>query len=414
MNGMMRILHTADWHLGDRMGRIDRTDDLRKAVERVAATCTEEKVDVLLHAGDIFSELSRPDSLRESIEHLQGTFEKFLLDGGTIVAITGNHDNENFCQTLRLVMNLAAPAAGGVGELRPHGRLYLAANPTFLRLADRDGSPVQFLLMPYPTPTRYLRDALTQRYGSLEEKNRALQAAYAQKVREFQEHPRFDLAQPTVLSAHVHVQGAQVPSLFRISEQESIVFAEQDLPTNLAYVALGHIHQPHSLMGHEHVRYAGSIERLDLGERFDQKSLALFNLGPEGLVGAIETRPLPATPMYDLEIFSPKDELPALRDNYPECARALVRYHLHYKAAEDNLHEVLNELDRIFPRWYQRSWTEAGELGPALTIGGPGAAHKSFHDTVIDYLKDELINHEDADRDAVVRLAEQLIAEETP
>src|SRR5262249_12155474 len=127
---MMRILHTADWHLGDRMGRIDRTDDLRRAVERVAACCAEDHIDVLLVAGDLFSELSRPDSLRESIEHLQATFEKFLLDGGTILAITGNHDNENFCQTLRLVMNLAAPAAGGTGEVRPCGRLSLAPHPT--------------------------------------------------------------------------------------------------------------------------------------------------------------------------------------------------------------------------------------------------------------------------------------------
>ena len=43
----MRILHTADWHLADRLGRIDRTDDLRKAVERVADYCRSEKVDVL-------------------------------------------------------------------------------------------------------------------------------------------------------------------------------------------------------------------------------------------------------------------------------------------------------------------------------------------------------------------------------
>src|SRR5439155_6226793 len=131
---MMRILHTADWHLGDRMGRIDRTDDLRQAVERVAGYCQEEKVDVLLVAGDLFSELSRPDALRDSIEHIQGTFEKFLLEGGTILAITGNHDNENFCQTLCLVMNLAAPATSGVGELMPRGRLYLAAHPTSLTL----------------------------------------------------------------------------------------------------------------------------------------------------------------------------------------------------------------------------------------------------------------------------------------
>ena len=39
----MRILHTADWHLNDRLGRIDRTDDLRKAgetEERITAVAT--------------------------------------------------------------------------------------------------------------------------------------------------------------------------------------------------------------------------------------------------------------------------------------------------------------------------------------------------------------------------------------
>src|SRR5262249_45055744 len=66
----MRILHTADWHLGDRLGRIDRTEDLQKAVERIGALCLGHQVDLLLIAGDLFSELSRPDGLRASIEHL--------------------------------------------------------------------------------------------------------------------------------------------------------------------------------------------------------------------------------------------------------------------------------------------------------------------------------------------------------
>ncbi len=412
MHNMMRILHTADWHLGDRMGRIDRTDDLRKAVERVAVYCEQEKVDLLLVAGDLFSELSRPDGLRDSIQHLQAVFEKFLLGGGTILAITGNHDNENFCQTLCLVMNLAAPTSTGQGMLHPPGRLYLAANPTFLRLADRDGSPIQFFLMPYPTPTRYLRDEASQRYGSLEEKNRHLQAAYARRVKEFQEHPRYDPNVPTILSAHIHVHSAQVPSLFRISDQESIVFTDADLPTNLAYVALGHIHQPQCLMGLPHVRYSGSIERLDLGERLDQKSVTLFNVGPNGLEGDIETRPLPATPMYDLDIFDPQNELPALPALYPEAERALVRYKLHYKAGEDNLHEILTELDRIFPRWYQREWVEASELGPALTLN-TAPVQKSFHDTVVGYLETELANHDESERDALLKMAEQLLAEES-
>src|SRR4051794_35242928 len=125
----MKLLHTADWHLGDRLGRIDRTDDLRRAVERVADYCRQEKVDVLLVAGDVFSELARPDGLREAVRHIQTTFEGFLRDGGTILAVTGNHDNENFCQTLRHAMTLAAPTIGGFGTGGPPRRPFLPADP---------------------------------------------------------------------------------------------------------------------------------------------------------------------------------------------------------------------------------------------------------------------------------------------
>src|SRR5262245_59132411 len=181
MDGCMRILHTADWHLGDRLGRIDRTADLQQAVEHIGHWCLEHQVDVLLVAGDLFSELSRPDSLRASIEHLARVFLPFLVKGGTILALTGNHDNETFFQTLRHMMNLASPAVIDPGDLLSPGRLYLAAEPTFLRLPDRDGQPFQFVLMPYPTPNRYLDDR-SRRYQSLEEKNQALQTAYAAKL----------------------------------------------------------------------------------------------------------------------------------------------------------------------------------------------------------------------------------------
>lgn len=126
----MKILHTADWHLGDRLGRQDRTDDLRRAVERVADYCTSEKVDVLLAAGDLFSELAPPEGLRDAIRHLQETFGGFLAGGGSILALTGNHDKENFCQTLRHAMHLAAPpAAGPANSCRPAGCTWRPAPP---------------------------------------------------------------------------------------------------------------------------------------------------------------------------------------------------------------------------------------------------------------------------------------------
>jgi len=407
----MRILHTADWHLGDRLGRIDRTADLRRAVERIAAYCAEHAVEVLLVAGDLFSEMARPDSLRASIEHLQQTFQPFLLGGGTILALTGNHDNENFCQTLRLVMTLAAPAADQPGALHLAGRLYLATSPTLLRLRGKQGEEVQFILMPYPTPSRYLREEEVQRYASVEEKNRHVQTAYARQLREMQEHPAFERDKPTVLSAHVHVQGSTLPKLFRITEEESVIFSEGDLPTQFAYVALGHIHQHQCLRGLSHVRYCGSVERLDFGEQDDTKGVVLLDVGSDGLAGEPRFLPLDATPIYEVRLETPLAEaLEREQQRETDASRDLVRIVIRYTAGQDNLEDTLRQLDTIFPRWYAREWSEASALDGTLVIGGANPS-KSFEDTVRDYLRQELLNHPDADRDAILRRAEELMSD---
>jgi exonuclease SbcD len=419
----MRILHTADWHLADRLGRIDRTDDLRRAVERVAGYCRSEKVDVLLVAGDLFSELAGADALRESIKHLQDVFQPFLRDGGTILTLTGNHDKENFCQTLRHAMNLAAPSAGKFGDIVPAGRLYLATGPTMLSLIDRQTEKaIQFLLMPYPTPTRYLKDEESQRYQSLDEKNRHLMAAFTRRLNELQCDPRFNPTLQTVLGAHIHVRGAELPTLFRISEQEDVVFSDADLPTGFAYIALGHIHRAQFLGGQTHIRYSGSIERMDLGEKDDQKGVVLFDLGPEGLREEPTVLPLDATPIYEIEIHSPQDELPGLKERYasPSClphsggeeGGDLVRIVCTYTAGVDNREEIVRELNDLFPRWYDREINERNSLDKNTLVSGSSSPAKSFEQTVRDYLGQELTNHPEAFREAVLARAEELLKEE--
>jgi exonuclease SbcD len=406
----MRILHTADWHLGDRLGRVDRTEDLRRAVERIARYCQEHEVDVLLIVGDLFSDLSRPDGLRGSIEHLYETFQGFLRTGGTIVAVTGNHDHEGFCQTLRHAFNLAAPSNGQSGELQPGGRLYLAAGANFYQLAGRDGQAVQFVLMPYPTASRYLDEA-AQRYNSQEERHRALQAAFTTKLKRIQEHPRFRADLPTILAAHIHVEGAKLATPFRMSEQESIIFSSGDVPTGWAYVALGHIHQPQCLAA-AHVRYSGSIERLDLGEKDDCKGVVLVEVGREGLLKPPTWLELDATPIYEarLSILDPEHDLPRVRAQYPDAARALVRYHLTYRG---NLPALLKELDAIFPNWYDRDWRAADEpedsQNPSPEISHEG---RSIRQTVLEYLESELAGNPLLPK--VTALADELLREIEP
>lgn len=404
----MRILHTADWHLNDRLGRIDRTDDLRAAVERVAVHCREQKVDVLLVAGDLFSELARPDALRESIRHWQEVFAEFLDRGGTILTLTGNHDNENFCQTLRHAMALAAPSADRLGEVVPHGRLYLASEPTFLRLPDKAGGDVQFMLMPYPTPTRYLRGEAGQKYANPEEKTRLLVTAFENTIQQLRTHTKYRSGGPNVLAAHANVFGAVVgESLFRITPQEDVVVSGEKFADQFDYVALGHIHKE-QFLGHEHIRYSGSIEKMDLGEARDQKSVTLFDLGPNGLAGDVALLPMPSTPVYEVSVTDPTADLPRLKEEYAGAERDLVNLHIRYTAGEHNLEEVLRELEAVFPRWYARDWQETGKIGPTLVVGEADRS-KGFADTVRDYLTQELTNHDDAEKEALLKLANELI-----
>ena len=407
----MKILHTADWHLGDRLGRIDRTDDLRKAVERVAALCRSERIDVLLVAGDLFSELARPDGLREAIHHWQEVFREFLESGGTILTLTGNHDNENFCQTLVHAMTLAAPTIGPAGDVIPPGRLYLATEPTFVRLQDREtGGPVQFVLMPWPTPGHYLRGDVKLNYGSPEEKNQMLVDAWSRALCEIRALPSYDPKAPAVLSAHINMCGAHIgSSLFRLTPQEDVVVDGKDLAEQFDYVALGHIHKP-QYVGKTHVRYSGSIEKMDLGEQDDKKGVVIVEIGAEGLVGEPVVVSMPSTPIYEEAIFKAAEDLPRLRRDRKDAATALVNLHVHYTAGVDQLEDVLQELDELFPRWYARDWEETGALGPSL-VAPDDPRSKSFRETVREYLEQELIQHDDADRDSILAIADGLLME---
>ncbi len=114
--------------------------------------------------------------------------------------------------------------------------------------------------------------------------------------------------------------------------------------------------------------------------------------------------------MYDIQIDNPSQELPQLRERYPDAEHALVRYHVSYNPGTDNLEAILRELDSIFPRWYDRDWSEHYPLGPARTAAATRPAAQSFEETVRDYLRGELDGHPD-ETDLLGR-AEDLLAEE--
>jgi exonuclease SbcD len=403
----MRIIHTADWHLCDRLGRIDRTMDLQLRVEHVAKLCMEREADVLLIAGDLFSEQASVDDMTRALTHLRTTFTPFFQRGGTILTITGNHDRDGRINMVRAGMTLASPVAGQDGNLH-QGRMYLINGRAVATLTGADRQPVQFVLVPYPFPSRY--DLSATEYRTKEEENQLLHARVAEWVRELPtNHPNFDTCLPTVLVAHLHIRGSELNDLSRyvLSERDDVLFDFADLNPGWAYVALGHIHKPQMVKGQVNARYSGSLDRLDFWETHDDHGVLLVEVSRSGLVSEPKWLPIPPTPFNTIPLADPEVELPRLAERYPGRESAITKVIVTRLGVSLSRDEIGRQLRRLFPRLYELKWPErerGDESSPAQIDTG------NLRKTVFDYLDARLVS--DPDRMAVAALADEFLRKE--
>ena len=56
----LKILHTADWHLGKRLDNFNRLDEQRIVLDEICEIAEREAVDVVLVAGDLFDTFNPP------------------------------------------------------------------------------------------------------------------------------------------------------------------------------------------------------------------------------------------------------------------------------------------------------------------------------------------------------------------
>ena len=145
----MRLLHTADWHIGRYLMNCSLEEDIRSAVEQVVSLARCEKPELIVHSGDVF------DVLRPAYQDLQWGVDALreLAGIAPTVVLCGNHDSPALFtlldrllgpdSRLRFVSRALPPEMGGVLELPGPGdeliRLDHPGGPARLvALAERD------------------------------------------------------------------------------------------------------------------------------------------------------------------------------------------------------------------------------------------------------------------------------------
>ena len=87
----MKILHTADWHLGKKTDDLDRSEELKDVLAQIVSIAREKEVDMVIIAGDVYDSFV-PSSDAENLFYR--TISELSNDGNTaVVVISGNHDD---------------------------------------------------------------------------------------------------------------------------------------------------------------------------------------------------------------------------------------------------------------------------------------------------------------------------------
>ena len=270
----MKLLHTADWHLGAKLGRHDRTHDHRTALRALLDIAAAERPDLIVHAGDLFDAYRPPyPALRLGVTALQR-----LAQIAPTVVISGNHDSGALFQVLDDMGRMASPR-----------RLRFVTRPRVLEFDDLAEVPVALACVPFIPPgaiTDYATADALRFEGDYADGIRALNDRVIGRARE--------AAGPhgiVLYTAHLHVDGARPGN----SERRFTVGEDHATHTKglhrALYCAFGHIHDPQQLPGSARGRYAGSLVPLDYGESRQSKHAVVVAIGDDVRVGERELPP---------------------------------------------------------------------------------------------------------------------------
>ncbi|MCE2413644.1 exonuclease SbcCD subunit D [Candidatus Poribacteria bacterium] len=262
----MRILHTADWHIGQRLHERSRLDEHEQFLDWLLEIIQKRKVDLLLVSGDIF-DTSLPSAEATNL-YYRFLYRLFDETDAYAVITAGNHDSARHLEAPREFLKMGRIHV--VGLASEASRCVLPFPP--------DDPLVMVAGVPYLTETDLPHVSYETEIERNDRYRERLKSFYAECV------SAMPTELPKILMGHLFVQGGQVTDSERnIQIGGASAIHANDFPEDVSYVALGHLHRPQTIKGTDYpIRYSGSPIPLRFNEMGYRKSVYLLELSEEG------------------------------------------------------------------------------------------------------------------------------------
>lgn len=276
----MKVLHTADWHLGIRIQGHSRLVEQRELLEEICGIADREDVDLVIIAGDVFDTYIPPVEAErlyfETIARLAGSGRR------AVAVISGNHDSpehlsaSNPIALSHGVVTLGRPSDNPrLFDLGPGRVACVASSPSFARLRVPSGSMIALILLSYPSESRLL-----ELLSSSIDDEAGAHRNYNERLRGIMEGlaTAFVTGEPSVIVSHLFVDGGREGGSERpIQVGGAYSVRLSTFPAGASYVALGHLHAPQEFQAPNGpiVRYSGSILQNGFGEAGQTKSVTI-------------------------------------------------------------------------------------------------------------------------------------------
>ena len=260
----MKILHTADWHVGFTLKGVDRTPEIRKALQEIAQLAIEENVDLILIAGDLFDKKNPSADAEACVYEFFLTIAKANIPS---VVIGGNHDASSRLEAISGMLKLTGAYVFGNVRLSGQGGAF------DLLIKDE---LAQIAALPFISERRIVRyiELLESDEGQWLE-------AYRSGMRKLIGNltQGFKPSAVNLLLLHTMVDGASLShSEYKFHCTQDYSISPDMLPESANYIALGHVHKTQEIkdLSSNLARYCGSLIQVNFAEAGDKKYVFLI------------------------------------------------------------------------------------------------------------------------------------------